>query len=226
MPKGGWQGGSKLVVKSGTSMAAPWVSGTVALMMAAAGRPLSIHEIRAALIGTADPHSGPSGRSSTRLGYGYLNVAGAVDAARALGRVATNVRPLPEPARAEEEPSPTGYPPVWVEDASEANLDELQMERHAEGEAVEGDEAVEADQDVEADQGVEADQDVEADQGVEADEAIEVAEADEAIEEFEDIAADAIPADAFDGAIDVPFAWEDVQDALETLDEDVLTGAD
>ena len=37
MPKGGWQGGSKLVVKSGTSMAAPWVSGTVALMMAAAG---------------------------------------------------------------------------------------------------------------------------------------------------------------------------------------------
>ncbi len=146
MPKGGWQGGSKLVVKSGTSMAAPWVSGTVALMMAAAGRPLTIHEIRAALIGTADPHSGPSGRSSTRLGYGYLNVAAAVDAARAIGRVATNVWPLPEPARAEEESSPTGCPPVWVEDASEANLDELQMELHAEGEAVEGDEAVEADQ--------------------------------------------------------------------------------
>jgi len=97
---------------------------------------------------------------------------------------------------------------VWVEDASEANLDELQMELHDEGEAVEGDEAVEADE------------------GIEADEAIEAVEADEAIEVFEDTAADAIPTDAFDEAIDVPFAWEDVQDALEALDEDVLTGAE
>ena len=189
-------------------------------MMAAAGRPLTIHEIRAALIGTADPHAGPSGRSSTRLGYGYLNVAAAVDAARAIGRVATNAWPHPEPERAEEESSPTGCPPVWVEDASEANLDELQMELHDEGEAVEGDEAVDADEGVEADEAIEAD---EADEAVEA---IEAVEADEALEVFEDTAADDIPADAFDEAIDVPFAWEDVQDALETLDEDVLTGAD
>ncbi len=84
MPRDGWSGQPKLCVKSGTSMAAPWVSGTVALMMAAAGRKLSIHEVRSILIGTADPLGGPKGRSSTRLGYGYLNVRRAVEAARQL----------------------------------------------------------------------------------------------------------------------------------------------
>jgi subtilisin family serine protease len=86
LPRGGWAPGqSRLCVKSGTSMAAPWVSGTVALMFQAAGRPLTIHEVRRILIGTSDPHSGPSGRSSTQLGYGYLNTAAAVNAARRLG---------------------------------------------------------------------------------------------------------------------------------------------
>src|SRR5262245_37801754 len=74
LPRDGWQDGdSKLCVKSGTSMAAPWVSGTVALMMQAAGRPLTIYEIRRILIGSVDPHPGPPGLTSTRLGYGYLN---------------------------------------------------------------------------------------------------------------------------------------------------------
>jgi subtilisin family serine protease len=86
MPRHGWRGEAKLVVKSGTSMAAPFVSGTVALMFAAAGRPLTIHEIRRALIGSLDPHSGPAGRTSTQLGYGYLNTAAAVTAARQIGR--------------------------------------------------------------------------------------------------------------------------------------------
>jgi hypothetical protein len=67
-------------------MAAPWVSGTVALMFAAAGRKLTIHEVRRALIGNADPHGGPAGRTSTQLGYGYLNTAAAVAAARRIGR--------------------------------------------------------------------------------------------------------------------------------------------
>ena len=75
----GWRGEPRLCVKSGTSMAAPWVSGTVALMLRCRGRPLTIHEVRRALIGTADPHPGPSGRTSTQLGYGYLNTAAAVD---------------------------------------------------------------------------------------------------------------------------------------------------
>jgi hypothetical protein len=84
MPRGGWPGdGPRLTVKSGTSMAAPWVSGTVALMFQAAARPLTIHEVRSLLIGSADPLA--DARSSTRLGYGYLNPAAAVDAARRVG---------------------------------------------------------------------------------------------------------------------------------------------
>lgn len=86
LPRGGWHDEPRLVAKSGTSMAAPWVSGTVALMFAAAGRKLTIHEVRRALIGTADPHGGPAGRTSTQLGYGYLNTAAAVAAARRIGQ--------------------------------------------------------------------------------------------------------------------------------------------
>jgi hypothetical protein len=128
MPRGGWHGERKLCVKSGTSMAAPWVSGTVALMMAAAGRSLSIHEIRRVLIGALDPHSGPSGRSSTRLGYGYLNVAAAVEAARAIGRTST-VGAQPPPSRSSEDESQHGGPPpVWVEDAPEAFLIDQDIE--------------------------------------------------------------------------------------------------
>ena len=136
-PKGGWRDGDRrLTVKSGTSMAAPWVSGTVALMFAAAGRPLSIHEIRRVLIGTSDPHGGPKGRTSTQLGYGYLNIPAAVNAARTLGQsmpaVAAAGGPPPVPAREgepesvpiEEDVTPLdadgeiGWAPTWVEDAA------------------------------------------------------------------------------------------------------------
>jgi len=65
-------------------MAAPHVAGTVALMYQAASRPLSINEVRRVLIGTTDPHPGPPGRSSTQLGYGYLNTEAAVAAVREL----------------------------------------------------------------------------------------------------------------------------------------------
>jgi hypothetical protein len=97
MPRGGWRGERRLTRKSGTSMAAPHVSGTVALMMAAAGRPLSIHEIRRVLIGSVDPHPGPAGSTSTQLGYGYLNTVAAVAAARKLA--AGDVTPQPKPDR-------------------------------------------------------------------------------------------------------------------------------
>jgi subtilisin family serine protease len=130
LPRNGWQGNeSRLTVKSGTSMAAPWVSGTVALMMQAAGRPLNVHEIRRALIGSVDPHPGPTGRSSSKLGYGYLNTAAAVEAARRIGR-GTPGRPQPGPLEASTETSmeasteaaaetfeETGWAPVSVEDA-------------------------------------------------------------------------------------------------------------
>jgi hypothetical protein len=122
LPRNGWQGNeSRLTVKSGTSMAAPWVSGTVALMMQAAGRPLSVYEIRRALIGSVDPHPGPTGRSSTKLGYGYLNTARAVAAARRIGRAAPG-RPLSSPfemvpATVLETLEETGWAPVSSEDA-------------------------------------------------------------------------------------------------------------
>jgi subtilisin family serine protease len=113
VPRGGWRGEPRLTVKSGTSMAAPFVSGTVALMMQAAGRPLAIHEVRRLLIGSADPHGGPSGRSSSRLGYGYLNVAAAVEAARRLGAQAPALLPAPAAEGADAE---TGWGPAWPED--------------------------------------------------------------------------------------------------------------
>jgi hypothetical protein len=122
-PRNGWQGNeSRLCVKSGTSMAAPWVSGTVALMMQAAGRPLTAFEIRRALVGSADPTPGPSGRSSSKLGFGYLNTAAAVAAARRLVRSEQLAETSAEEAPSEELP-PTetaaeevGWPPVWIED--------------------------------------------------------------------------------------------------------------
>ncbi len=117
-PREGWSGQRKLTQKSGTSMAAPRVSGTVALMFEAAGRPLSIHEVRRLLIGTADPHLGPQGQSSTRLGYGYLNMMAAVEAARALrGTSAPAPKPEPKPA---PEPTPARTPRPPLESAAES----------------------------------------------------------------------------------------------------------
>jgi hypothetical protein len=119
-PRSGWQGNEpKLCVKSGTSMAAPWVSATVALMMQAAGRPLNVHEIRRALIGTVDPHPGPAGQTSTKVGYGYLNTAAAVAAARRFARIEGTASQeaadegITEDAGAVE----GGWAPIWVEDA-------------------------------------------------------------------------------------------------------------
>jgi subtilisin family serine protease len=84
-PAQGWRGERRLTIKSGTSMAAPWVSGTVALMMQAARRPLTIHEIRRLLIGSVDPEGAFPGRMQPLLGFGYLNTARAVEAARRFG---------------------------------------------------------------------------------------------------------------------------------------------
>jgi hypothetical protein len=126
LPRRGWRGERRLVAKSGTSMAAPWVSGTVALMFAAAKRPLTVHEVRRALIGTVDPHPhpGPAGRTSTQLGYGYLNTAAAV-AARRIGLEAGPGRPATAVANEHEPealPEEAGCAPVWLEDAAEAAL--------------------------------------------------------------------------------------------------------
>jgi subtilisin family serine protease len=124
LPASGWSGQRRLTVKSGTSMAAPWVSGTVALMFQAAGRPLTIHEVRSLLIGTADPHPGPSGRTSTRLGYGYLNITAAVEAARRLA----SESPTPPPSSVEARELDSLDDGAGLEIDEEAPLDDAALD--------------------------------------------------------------------------------------------------
>jgi subtilisin family serine protease len=209
LPRGGWQGEPRLTVKSGTSMAAPWVSGTVALMMAAAGRPLTIHEIRRALIGTADPHPGPSGRSSTQLGYGYLNVAAAVEAARRIGRGEPPPRlPADRPredieALEELEPDERGWAPIWVEDAAAGTAEGglLFPAPEAEAEDLPGPHpALPAETCGCGHRGEAEARDIPGEEGEEGGDQ----EWEEEIDEEQ---------------IAIPIAWEDVQDALEAVDE-------
>lgn len=60
---------------SGTSMASPHVTGAIALLMQLAVRPLTIDEIRTALIGTARPVAGTTGSTwHPRYGFGKIDV--------------------------------------------------------------------------------------------------------------------------------------------------------
>lgn len=69
--------------KSGTSMAAPHVTGTVALMFEAASHPLSIIETRRLLLNNTQSVITDL-RDETRIGSGYLDVEAAVNAVRRL----------------------------------------------------------------------------------------------------------------------------------------------
>ena len=201
LPRNGWQKGeSRLCVKSGTSMAAPWVSGTVALMMQAAGRPLTIYEIRRALIGTADPHPGPRGRSSTRLGYGYLNTAAAVAAARKLG--APDQRRTAAPFGEGDESEAIGWAPIWAEDAALGAEVEVAA-------GVDDNAAVTADHKSEEGCGCSGRQ-----QSATAENAEDLEDSGDAWD------GEAEPDEVFESAaeqIETPFAWEDVQGALEAF---------
>ncbi|MCG8349685.1 MAG: S8 family serine peptidase [Chloroflexales bacterium] len=78
-------------LKSGTSMAAPHVTGTVALMFEAAARPLRIQETRNLLIGTTDPAPADLRDSDQyRFGSGYLNSDAAIAATRAYTAASTD----------------------------------------------------------------------------------------------------------------------------------------
>ncbi len=73
-------------------MAAPHVTGTVALMFEAAGRPLRIEETRSLLLGSVDTE-GLDPSSLNRIGSGFLNIEAAVNATRDYVAVARPVAP-------------------------------------------------------------------------------------------------------------------------------------
>ncbi|MBG0564859.1 protein-arginine deiminase family protein [Actinoplanes aureus] len=75
--------GPPYIRMSGTSMAAPAVTGTVALLFEVAGRKLSIEETRRAVLAGCDPP--PAGADRLRLGSGYLNPVRVLAAVRPAG---------------------------------------------------------------------------------------------------------------------------------------------
>jgi subtilisin family serine protease len=96
-PAGSTRGGDAVTRKDGTSMAAPHVAGTIALMYEAAGRPLTVREIRHLLVQSVDAPAAAA-PDLDRFGAGYLNVDRALELTRRWVRE--------QPARRETEAEP------------------------------------------------------------------------------------------------------------------------
>ena len=115
---------ARYTVKGGTSMAAPHVTGTVALMFEAAGRPVDISDIRALLFLSTDC-AGPTGAVDIaadlhRFGHGYLDIPLAERTAREWGEAqGVPKRAVPDPREAAlEEAAGDEVAPALGADAS------------------------------------------------------------------------------------------------------------
>jgi hypothetical protein len=90
-PLGSRQGADLLTRKSGTSMAAPSVTGAAALCLQAVAHPLAAEDIRELLLTSAEPLAS-DGRRWSRFGWGYLDIANVVAVASAPNRAITRSR--------------------------------------------------------------------------------------------------------------------------------------
>lgn len=72
----------ELTFKSGTSMAAPHVTGAIALLFEVVGQRLPIERTRSLLLSSADPPPKGEERTLNQYGEGYLNVESLIDAAK------------------------------------------------------------------------------------------------------------------------------------------------